>query len=223
MEDTKNLDSSGFVAVTDVVPDVILEIRYFSTFNFIGDRIDGYNEPTALLTKEAASALKVASDDVISRGYRLKIYDAYRPQQAVNHFVKWAKDVPDKRMKKVFYPDIPKEKLFDLGFIAKRSGHSRGSTVDLTLFDMSESCDVDMGGYFDFFGDISHYDYPALTDAQRANRVLLREIMVRSGFVPYENEWWHFTLADEPYQDRYFKFPVCTKLLDYNTSTNKKQ
>ena len=202
------LDSSGFVSITDVVPDVILETRYFSTFNFIGDRVDGYNEPIALLTRQAASALKLASDEFIKLGYRLKIYDAYRPQMAVDHFVRWAKDLEDQRMKKVFYPDVPKDKLFELGFIAEHSGHSRGSTVDLTLFDMSRGCDVDMGGYFDFFGDISHYEHLDLSASQRQNRALLRDIMVNAGFAPYEYEWWHFTLASEPYPDTYFGFPV---------------
>jgi len=140
------MDSSGFVEIADVVPDVILEIRYYSTFNFIGDRIDGYFKPTAFLTKKAAAALKRASDEFVKQGYRLKIYDAYRPQMAVDHFVRWAKDIEDQRMKKVFYPEVSKDKLFDLGFIAERSGHSRGSTVDLTLFDMARGCDVDMGG-----------------------------------------------------------------------------
>ncbi|SDB34962.1 M15 family metallopeptidase [Butyrivibrio sp. INlla16] len=205
---SENQDSSGFVKIPDVAGDVILEIRYYSTFNFIGDRIDGYTQPTALLTKEAAAALKAASDEAINQGYRLKIYDAYRPQRAVDHFVRWAKDLEDQRMKKVFYPEVPKEKLFTLGFIAEHSGHSRGSTVDLTLFDMSRGCDVDMGGYFDFFGDISHYDHPDLTDAQRAGRALLRDIMLHAGFEPYENEWWHFTLANEPYPNTYFDLRV---------------
>ncbi|WP_024865606.1 M15 family metallopeptidase [Butyrivibrio sp. FCS014] len=197
-----------FVEIAEVAADVILEIRYYSTFNFIGDRIDGYLEPTALLTREAADALAAAAEELKEKGYRLKIYDAYRPQRAVDHFVRWAKDVSDQRMKKVFYPDVPKERLFELGFIAERSGHSRGSTVDLTLFDMARGRDADMGGYFDFFGDISHYEHASLSEAQRANRALLREVMVRAGFAPYEYEWWHFTLADEPYPDEYFDFPV---------------
>ena len=201
-------DSSGFVSITDVVPDVILEIRYYSTFNFIGDRVDGYGEPIALLTSQAASALKLASDEFIRLGYRLKIYDAYRPQMAVDHFVRWANNLEDQRMKQVFYPGVPKDKLFELGFIAEHSGHSRGSTVDLTLFDMSRGCDVDMGGYFDFFGDISHYEHPDLSASQRQNRALLRDVMVGAGFSPYECEWWHFTLAHEPYPDTYFGFPV---------------
>lgn len=202
------MDSSGFVEIADVVPDVILEIRYYSTFNFIGDRIDGYLKPTAFLTKEAAAALKRASDEFVKQGYRLKIYDAYRPQMAVDHFVRWAKDIEDQRMKKVFYPKVSKAKLFDLGFIAEHSGHSRGSTVDLTLFDMARGCDVDMGGPFDYFGNISHFENADLTDEQRANRCLLRDVMTYAGFIPYEKEWWHFTLADEPYPDTYFAFPV---------------
>ena len=200
--------NSAFVEIANAVPDVILEIRYYSTFNFIGDRIDGYIEPTALLTKEAAKALKTASDEFVRRGFRLKIYDAYRPQKAVDHFVRWAKDTDDRRMKKIFYPDVPKEKLFELGFIAEHSGHSRGSTVDLTLFDMSRGCDVDMGGYFDYFGDISHFDHPDLSDAQCTNRALLRDVMMNAGFSPYESEWWHFTLCNEPYPDTFFDFPV---------------
>ena len=197
-----------FVEIAEVAADVILEIRYYSTFNFIGDRIDGYLEPTALLTKEAADALKTASDEFKKKGYRLKIYDAYRPQRAVDHFVRWAKDIDDQRMKAIFYPGVPKEKLFELGFIAEHSGHSRGSTVDLTLFDMAGGCDLNMSGYFDFFGDISHYEHPALSKEQRSNRAFLRDVMMWAGFEPYENEWWHFTLADEPYPDSYFDFPV---------------
>lgn len=197
-----------FVEIAEAAADVILEIRYYSTFNFIGDRIDGYLEPTALLTREAANALKAASDKLKEKGYRLKIYDAYRPQRAVDHFVRWAKDIEDLRMKEIFYPDVPKDKLFELGFIAERSGHSRGSTVDLTLFDMSRGRDADMGGYFDFFGDISHYEHTSLSNLQRSNRALLRDAMLRAGFAPYENEWWHFTLKDEPYPDTYFDFPV---------------
>ncbi len=156
-------DSSDFVVISDVVPDVILEIRYYSTYNFVGDRIDGYEQPTALLTKEAASALKDVSDDVKSQGYRLKIYDAYRPQKAVNHFKKWAKDVDDTRMKDYFYPELDKSVLFEQGYIANHSGHSRGSTVDLTLFDEKTGKELDMGGTFDYFGELSHPDYKNIT------------------------------------------------------------
>lgn len=199
-------ESSGFVNISDFVPDVILEMRYYSTFNFIGDRIDGYEQPIALLTKEAAAALKNASDEFVKAGYRLKIYDAYRPQRAVEHFIRWAKDISDTKMKKIFYPDVSKKDLFALGFLAEHSGHSRGSTVDLSLFDMSQGHDADMGGYFDFFGELSHSDYEEISKEQRKNRRFLKEIMIKNGFLPLKEEWWHFTLKDEPYPDTYFNF-----------------
>ena len=201
-------DASDFVLLTDAVPDVILEIRYFSTYNFVGDRIDGYEEPVALLTKEAAAALKEVSDELIQKGYRLKIFDAYRPQRAVTNFMNWALDVEDTRMKEYFYPDLEKDVLFPQGYIAEHSGHSRGSTVDLTLFDMAAQRELDMGGTFDFFGEISHPDYTDITEEQYANRMLLRETMLAHGFKPLAEEWWHFTLAEEPYPDTYFTFPV---------------
>ncbi len=201
-------DQSGFVSVSDAVPDALLEIRYFSTYNFIGDRIDGYERPVALLTKEAAKALRLVSDEMKERGYRLKVFDAYRPQKAVDHFVRWARDESDTRMKAVFYPGLEKRVLIPEGYIAAHSGHSRGSTVDLTLFDMRSGKETDMGGPFDFFGDISHPDYPGITAVQRENRMLLRHAMLRQGFRPLETEWWHFTLNGEPYPDTYFTFPV---------------
>ena len=203
-----SMDASDFVNIPDVVPDVILEMRYYSTYNFIGDRIDGYVQPTALLTKEAANALKNAGDDLIKNGYRLKIYDAYRPQRAVDHFVRWAEDPADVRMKRIFYPEVSKEELFALGFVASRSGHSRGSTVDLTLFDMNTEREVDMGGTFDYFGELSHPDYKNITDEQYNMRMLLRETMMKHGFKPLPEEWWHFTLENEPYPDTYFTFPI---------------
>lgn len=201
-------DASDFVLVTDVVPDVILEIRYYSTYNFVGDRIDGYEQPLAFLTREAAAALKEVSDDLVAKGYRLKIYDAYRPHKAVLHFMKWAKDVNDARMKQYFYPDLEKDVLFPLGYISDHSGHSRGSTVDLTLFDMVTEKEVDMGGTFDYFGELSHPDYKYITEEQYANRMILREAMLAHGFKPLPEEWWHFTLANEPYPDTYFTFPI---------------
>ena len=149
-------DASQFVNITDVVPDAILEIRYFSTYNFVGQRIDGYLQPTALMTRRAADSLKAVSDDVMSMGYRLKIYDAYRPQMAVDHFVRWAADIPDTMMRRYFYPEVDKSRLFELDYIAAKSGHTRGSTVDLTLFDMTTEKEVDMGGTFDWFGEESH-------------------------------------------------------------------
>ena len=201
-------DASDFVLLSEAVPDAILEIRYYSTYNFVGDRINGYEEPVALLTKEAAKALKEVSEELKVKGYRLKIYDAYRPQMAVTHFVNWAMDSEDTRMKDYFYPELDKNELFPKGYIAKHSGHSRGSTLDLTLFDMNTEKEVDMGGTFDYFGELSHPDYTDITQEQYDNRMLLREVMVKHGFKPLEEEWWHFTLADEPYPDTYFTFPV---------------
>ena len=206
--------AADFVVVRQVIPDAILEIRYHSTFNFVGDRIDGYDEPCALLTREAALALKAASDDLMAQGYRIKIYDAYRPQDAVNHFVRWAKDLGDTRMKAYFYPEVDKSQLFSSGYIAKRSGHSRGSTVDITLFDLSTGKDADMGGTFDYFGDASHYEYKKLTPEQKNNRLILRKAMTAHGFKPISTEWWHFTLIDEPYPDTYFNFPVSSEAVE---------
>jgi D-alanyl-D-alanine dipeptidase len=211
---TLSNDSSDFVLVTDVVPDAIFEIRYYSTYNFVGDRIDGYEEPLAFMTKEAADALKEVSDDVKEDGYRLKIYDAYRPQEAVTNFVEWAKDEDDTRMKEYFYPELDKDVLFPQGYIAEHSGHSRGSTVDLTLFDMETEKEVDMGGTFDYFGEESHPDYKGITEEQYNNRMILREAMTEHGFKPLPEEWWHFTLENEPYPDTYFTFPVNSEALN---------
>lgn len=204
-------DSSGFVILSEVIPDVILEIRYYSTYNFVGERIDGYEQPIAILTKQAAQALKKVSDELVRKGYRLKIYDAYRPQKAVDHFVRWAKDEKDTKMKRYFYPELEKDQLFPQGYIAEYSSHSKGSTVDLTLFDMNSEKELDMGGPFDYFGELSHPDYKNLTDEQYHNRILLREIMIKYGFKPIEEEWWHFTLDNEPYPDTYFTFSVNPK------------
>lgn len=205
---TLSNDPSDFVLLSEAVPDVILEIRYYSTYNFVGQRVDGYEQPTALLTKEAAKALKGVSDDLMEQGYRLKIFDAYRPQAAVSHFVRWAEDLDDTKMKPYFYPELDKSVLFEQGYIAAHSGHSRGSTVDLTLFDMSTEREADMGGTFDYFGALSHPDYAGVTEGQRERRMLLRDAMARHGFKPISTEWWHFTLEDEPYPDTYFTFPV---------------
>ena len=235
-------DASQFVTITDVVPDVILEIRYFGTYNFVGTRIDGYEEPTALLTKQAADSLKAVSDDVKAQGYRLKIYDAYRPQKGVDHFVRWAEDINDTLMKPYFYPDLDKSVLFPQDYICLKSGHTRGSTLDLTLFDMATEKEVDMGGTFDWFGPESHPDFCGnpetgeytgglgdssfsglgnnvtspndqspkrpITPEQFKNRMILRQAMMRHGFKPFNTEWWHFTLKDEPFPDTYFTFPV---------------
>ncbi len=221
-EKTPEMDSSGFVNLSDVVPDAIIEARYFATYNFVGARVDGYLEPVVLYTREAAAALKEVSDDVKARGYRLKVYDAYRPQCAVDHFVRWGRDLADSLMKPYFYPEQDKAFLFERGYIAEKSGHTRGSAIDLTLFDMATGKELDMGGVHDWFGIESHPDYGGnpdtgeytggvqITKEQFRNRMILREAMLRHGFQPYDCEWWHFSLKDEPYPDTYFTFPVKT-------------
>ena len=215
MEDNKEImtpaeyklsdDASDFILLSDAVPDAVLDIRYYSTYNFVGERIDGYEEPVALITREAGKALREASDELADRGYRLKIYDAYRPQSAVDHFVRWAKG-DDIKMKEYFYPDMDKEMLFRQGYIMEHSGHTRGSTADLSLIDMTTGEEIDMGGTFDYFGELSHPDYRGITDEQYQNRMILREAMLNHGFEPLDEEWWHFTLDDEPYPDTYFTF-----------------
>ena len=213
MESNKNIventDASGFVLVSDIIPDVVLDIRYYTTFNFLGERVDGYEEPVALMTREAAYALKKVSDEAISKGYRLKIFDAYRPQCAVDHFVRWADKVRELAMKDYFYPGIDKTRLFEEGFVALKSGHSRGSTVDLTLLDMATQKDLDVGGTFDYFGSLSWAENTEnITQEQASNRKMLRDMMISHGFHPLNEEWWHFTLDNEPYPDTYFTFPV---------------
>ena len=207
------MDPSGFVVLADYVPHIILEIRYYSTYNFIGERIDGYEEPCALLAIEAARALKAAAGELFIQGYRLKIFDAYRPACAVKHFVFWGLEDQDVRMKPYFYPDLEKESLFAKGYIAKQSSHSRGSAVDLTLLDMKTGKELDMGSPFDLFSEQSHPDYRGITDEQYENRMLLQSVMVRNGFQPIDCEWWHFCLQNEPYPDTYFNFPVSSAYL----------
>ncbi|MBQ6230893.1 MAG: M15 family metallopeptidase [Eubacterium sp.] len=206
-------DPSGFVLLSDVIPHIVQEIRYFSTYNFVGERVDGYEEPCALLTKEAARALKTVSNEMMVQGYRLKIFDAYRPATAVKHFVLWGLEDQDIRMKPYFYPDLEKTELFSKGYVAKQSSHSRGSTVDLTLLDMRTGKEVDMGSPFDLFGELSHPDCRDVTDEQFENRMILQKVMVRNGFKPIDCEWWHFTLENEPYPDTYFDFPLSSEYL----------
>ena len=210
-------DASQFVSITDVVPDAILEIRYFSSYNFIGERIPGYEQPIAMITRQAADSLKAVSDDLLQKGYRLKIFDAYRPQCAVDFFMEWAADTTDVRMQDYFYPELDKSVLIPQGYIAEKSGHTRGSTIDLTLFDMKTEREVDMGCTFDYFGVASHPDvlpeqeigaYRPINQEQYDNRMILREAMLAHGFKPYDCEWWHFTLENEPFPDTYFTFPV---------------
>ena len=191
---TPELDPSGFVVLADYVPGIIQEIRYYSTYNFIGDRIDGYEEPCALSTIEMARALKSAANELNVKGYRMKIFDTYRPARAVKHFVLWGIEDQDIRMKPYFYPELVKQELFQKGYIASKSTHSRGSTVDLTLLDMRTGKELDMGSPFDLFSELSHPDSRAVTEEQYQNRMLLQKTMVRNGFKPIDCEWWHFTL-----------------------------
>lgn len=206
-------DPSGFVLLSDHIPGIIQEIRYFTTYNFVGERVDGYEEPIALLTIEAARCLKEVSNTANVMGYRLKIFDAYRPVRAVKHFVMWGLEDLDQRMKPFFYPDLDKRDLFNRGYIATQSTHSRGSTVDLTLLNMETGKELDMGSPFDFFGPVSHPDYMNITKEQFDNRMLLRNLMLESGFEPIDCEWWHFTLKNEPYPETYFDFPVSVNTL----------
>ncbi|MBQ3274757.1 MAG: M15 family metallopeptidase [Christensenellaceae bacterium] len=207
------MNPSGFVLLADAVPQIVQEIRYYSTYNFIGDRIDGYEEPCAILTKEAARALKAVSNEMIVQGYRLKVFDAYRPACAVRFFVLWGIEDQDIRMKQYFYPDLEKQELFKRGYIAKLSSHSRGSAVDLTLLDMETGKELDMGSPFDLFSEVSHPDCRDITDEQYDNRMILQRSMIRNGFRPIDCEWWHFCLEDEPYPDTYFEFPVSSDYL----------
>lgn len=198
----------GFSYLSEVVPDIVLEPRYYSTFNFVGARVDGYNQPKIILSLFAAAALLRANNVLRAKGYCLKVWDGYRPQRAVRHFQRWAEDIEDVKMKPYFYPDVDKRDLFKLGYIAERSSHSRGSTVDLTLIDMRSGKEVDMGGQFDYFGEISHHGTSLVTQEQTANRNILRDAMEEAGFEPYAYEWWHYTLKDEPFKNTYFDFPV---------------
>ena len=207
------MDPTGFVVLGDFVPGIVQEIRYHSTYNFIGDRIDGYEEPVALLTIETARALKEVAGEMMVQGYRLKVFDAYRPACAVRHFVLWGIEDTDIRMKPYFYPDLPKQELFERGYIAKQSSHSRGSAIDLTLLDMKTGKELDMGSPFDLFSEVSHPDSRAVSKEQYENRMILQKAMMRHGFLPLDCEWWHFMLKDEPYPDTYFEFPVSAEYL----------
>ncbi|WP_239616714.1 M15 family metallopeptidase [Cohnella mopanensis] len=198
----------GFVYLDETIPEAKFEIRYFTDYNFVGERIDGYEAPVPILSAEAANALKKVNDDLKRQGYLLLVYDAYRPQKAVNHFIRWAKDAKDTKMKKEFYPEVDKTKVFKLGYVASKSGHSRGSTVDLTLVYEKTGKPVDMGSPYDFFGAISSHGTKLITAKQTANRNILKKAMMKYGFKPYDKEWWHYTLKDEPFPKKYFDFNV---------------
>jgi D-alanyl-D-alanine dipeptidase len=221
-----------FVALPDVDPSIRQEMRYFTAHNFTGDPVDGYRSPMCILTREAAEGLRRAQEEFLERGYTLKVYDCYRPQRAVNDFVTWAQDLADERMKAEFYPRVDKSVLFADGYIAEKSGHSRGSTLDLTLVALPAAdpppyvpgqslvdCtapqrfrfpdnSVDMGTGFDCFDTLAHTLDPRIEGDELKNRLLLEEGLERQGFVNYDKEWWHFTYQPEPYPDTYFDFPV---------------
>ena len=197
-----------FVDAATVVDGLVVDMRYLGADNFVGKRIDGYEAPRCLLTRRAAAALSAVQRDLAGRGLGLKALDCYRPTRAVAHFARWARDLADVARKADYYPDIDKRNLFRLGYIAERSGHSRGSTVDITLVQRSGEGDPDMGTLFDFFSPKSWPADNSVGKTARRNRALLAAAMARSGFQAYNKEWWHFTLRNEPFPARYFDFPV---------------
>ena len=202
----------GFVFLENEIPNLIVDLRYSKDDNFLGKKVEGYKSGQKTIgTLELANALKQVQKKLKSQGLGLKIYDAYRPQRAVNNFIAWSRVKNDTIKKSKYYPYLPKAKLFELGFIASKSGHSRGSTVDLTLVYLSRECrgkKLDMGGNWDFFGDLSNYGFQDLNKNQIQNRKKLRDVMTTFGFKPYDKEWWHFTLINEPYPNKYFDFTV---------------
>lgn len=198
-----------FVDLAAAVPGIRLDLRYAGKENFLGEVVDGYaGKPHALLSRPAAAALLAVQKELEAFGLGLLVYDAYRPQRAVDHFVRWARDLNDVRRKTEQYPDVDKSKLFELGYIAEKSGHTRGSTLDLALVSRATGEPIDMGSPYDFFGPISWPASQAVSPAARANRLLLRAVMLQNGFKPYAQEWWHFTLASEPYPQTYFDIPL---------------
>lgn len=200
---------ADFVYLEEIVPDAVIELRYYTKDNFVGARINGYLKPRCIITRQAAEALNGVASELGKFGLGLKIYDAYRPTQAVAHFVKWAKDLEDTRMKALYYPDVAKKDLFTKGYIAEKSSHSRGSTVDLTIISLyGNREELDMGSSFDFFGPASWPDNKKISGSQRSHRMLLQTLMIKHGFKSLKEEWWHFILEDEPYPDTYFNFPV---------------
>jgi zinc D-Ala-D-Ala dipeptidase len=199
---------NGFIYAEDVIPDLEVELRYFTSNNFVGQPIEGYHSNKLILTLESAQALKLVHEALQEQNLCLKVYDGYRPQSAVNHFIKWARDLDDTINKHTFYPDVKKRNLFKDEYIASKSGHSRGSTLDLTIIDGNTGIPLDMGSAYDFFGQESWIDYTNITEKQKINRQLLQRFMLKFGFRNYPKEWWHFTLRGEPFKDTYFDFAV---------------
>ncbi len=198
----KYFGKDAFTNVTLFIPEIHYDMRYAQENNFVGSVIEGYQKPLCLLSHESALALKKVEVSLQKEGLTLKVFDCYRPQQAVDHFVRWAKDLNDTKMKRVYYPHVKKEVLFKEGYIAARSGHSRGSTVDLTIDGLN------MGTPFDFFDPRSHTLSTKVTKKQHHNRMLLRKVMEAHGFKNYSAEWWHYTLKEEPFKEHYFDFVV---------------
>ena len=197
----------GFVYIKDIVTNIKIDLKYYTKHNFVGKKIIGYNSPVAISTKETALALKEIQKDLKHFNYGLKIFDSYRPQQAVDHFVRWAKN-NNRKMKSSHYPNVKKINLFKEGYIASKSGHTRGSTVDLTIIDLNNGKELDMGTIYDYFGKESWIEYTGLTVHQRKNRLLLQSVMNKYGFKSLKEEWWHFTLSNEPFPNKYFNFMV---------------
>lgn len=198
----------GFVYVADEIPSIEIELRYFGTNNFVGAKVDGYEAEKCILSAKATKALKKVQAALQKKGLGIKIFDAYRPQRAVDHFRRWARDLKDTLTKQQFYPDVAKKDLFRLEYIATKSRHSSGSTVDITLIDLKTKKELDMGSSYDFFGKISWVNYKELTKKQLENRQLLQNVMLSNGFRNYPQEWWHFTLRGEPFRNQYFDFPI---------------
>lgn len=200
---------NGFGYIAEEIPDIELEIRYASKENFMGKVVAGYASPKIVLTRPALKALKKAQAEFNQLGYCIKVFDAYRPQRAVDDFMQWIKAENDTLMKQRYYPQLDKKNLISQGYIAKKSGHSRGSAIDLSLIYLEgdrAGKELDMGGRWDYFGKRSNYDFHEISLKQQENRALLRDIMIKYGFVPYAQEWWHFSLAEEPFPSTYFDF-----------------
>lgn len=202
------MDHSGFIVVNEEIPTIVFDVRYFGNNNFMGTPVDGYEAPKCYLTKEAGEALKKVQQEVLRFGLTLKVFDCYRPQRGVEHFVRWSLDAKDVKMKNIYYPSIAKKDLIPQGYIAAKSGHSRGSTADLTLATLNDSKELDMGTPYDYFDPLSHTADPRINILQRKNRLLLKAAMEKHGFVNYKKEWWHYTLKNEPYPSTYFDFPI---------------
>ena len=198
---------SSFVYIKSVIPSAVVDLKYFSKNNFAGEKINGYHVNKAIITKEAALALKNVQEDLNHFGYGIKIFDSYRPQMAVDHFGKWARS-SNRKMKQIHYPNVKKRNLFKEGYLASKSGHSRGSTVDLTIIDKSTGIELDMGTIYDFFGKESWVEHKGLNANQKQNRFLLQSVMKKYGFKSLKEEWWHFTLHNEPFPEQYFNFMV---------------